>query len=289
MKTHRPHQRAACLLTACGVAVSSALPAAGAEESPYSAGASVALTHDDNLFRSPAAQAIADRRITTSLFGEMDQRSGRHRLLGQASINDNRYRTREELDNLGYRGRLAWTGATAGDISWALSHEASRQLASYGTVADPGFRDANAQSVQQTLASVQLGMWAQWVANATLAHRRVDHTAAAFERERVQLSSVGFGLQWNPVGAVSVSAGPRFTRGRVPLASDGIDRSFERRDIDFGLRWVASGASTLNARLSATRQRSEAQGLADFSGATGQLDWQWAASGRTRLNVALSR
>jgi hypothetical protein len=75
----------------------------------------------------------------------------------------------------------------------------------------------------------------------------------------------------------------------VPLASDGVDRSFRRNDIDFGLHWIVTGQTVLHARLSATRQRGDTPGQVDFNGATGQLDGQWTITGRTRIGLALSR
>ncbi|WP_425259341.1 hypothetical protein ACPOLB_00610 [Rubrivivax sp. RP6-9] len=259
------------------------------EPSPYSLAAGLALVDDDNLFRSPDASAVADRHATATLRAALDQRFGRQQLQGHLAVRGQRYRQQRALDHTGHDGKLAWRGSTAGEVSWALSHESQRQLASYGTVLDPDFRGANLQTVDQTLASAQLGLLAQWVANLALGHRRVDHTAAAFEDERVRLDSVGASLQWNPLGPLSASIGPRATRGQVPGGSDGTARSFHRRDLDVGLRWVATGQSALQARLSLTHQRDDADAQGDFRGATGQVDWQWTVTGRTRLRAALSR
>ena len=278
-------------LILCTVVVALAAPCAAAEpeESPYSATAAIGQTHDNNLFRAAPGQEQADRYISSSIAASADQRWGRQRLQARALVSNNRYHLHDELDNTAYDGRLAWAGSTEGDISWTLSQEGARQLASYVTVLDPTFHGANTQTIDQTQAGLQLGLQAEWVANAALSRRRVDHTAPAFERDRVRLDSAGLGLQWNPLGPLSASIGPRWSRGRVPLASDGVDRSFRRTDIDFGLSWVVTGQSVLHARLSGTRQRPDLSGQADFSGTTGQLDAQWTVSGRTRLSLALSR
>lgn len=277
------------LCAVAGSALAQDGPGTVEQASPYSAGGGLGLEHDDNLFRAPQGLELADRHTIAYVFGKVDQRYGRQRLQAHADLRDNRYRQRRELDNLGYSGKLGWEGSTAGAVSWGLSHETGRKLASYGTVQDPAFRGSNTETIDQTLAGVQLGLEAQWVARLALSHRSVDHTARAFELERVRLDSAGASLQWNPLGPLSASVGPRTTRGRVPTASDGIARTFQRRDLDFGVHWVATGESDLNARLSLTRQRYDTPGQGDFSGATGQVDWQWKASGRTRLGVALSR
>jgi hypothetical protein len=191
------------------------------------------------------------------------------------------------LNNLAYSGKLAWEGSTVGQASWNLSHETDRRLASYGTVQDPSFRGANQETIDQTLAGAQWGLAAQWVARLALGHRRVGHTAQAFELAQVRLDSIGANVQWNPLGPLSVSVGPRATRGRVPLASDGIARAFQRRDLDLGVQWVVTGQSDLRARVSLTQQRYDRPGLGDLDGTTGQIDWLWTASGTTRVALAL--
>lgn len=259
------------------------------EASPYSAGAGLGLEYDDNIFRAPPGQTQSDHHTVAQVFGDIDQTYSRQRLRVHADLRDHRYRERRELNNLGYSGKVAWEGSTEGEVSWALSHETARKLASYGTTLDPAFRGANRETIDQTQANAQLGMQALWVAKMALSHRRVEHTAQAFELERLRLDTVGASVQWNPLGPLSASVGPRTTRGRVPMASDGLERSFQRRDLDFGLRWVATGQSELNARLSLTRQRYDDRNRGDFSGATGQIDWLWTVTGRTRVSAALSR
>lgn len=277
------------LCAAAGTVLAQAGPGTAEEASPYSVGGGLGLEHDDNLFRAPQGVEQADTHTVANVFGAVDQRYGRQRLQANAALRDNRYRDRRELNHLGYSGKLAWEGSTVGDLSWKLSHETDRKLASYGTVQDPAFRGANTETIDQTLAGAQLGLEAQWVARLALSHRRVEHTAQAFELERVRLDSVGASVEWNPLGPLSASVGPRTTRGRVPTASDGIERTFQRRDLDFGVHWTPTGQSDLRARLSLTRQRYDTPGQGDFSGATGQVDWQWAVSGRTRIGAALSR
>jgi hypothetical protein len=282
------HLSIGLLCTVAGSVMAQAGPPA-AESSPYSLGAGLNIEHDDNLFRAPAGQAQADQRRTGQLFGELDQRYGRQRLLAHQTLRDERYQTRHDLDNVGYTAGLGWEGSTEADLSWTLSHEASRRLAAYGTVLDPGFRGSNIETLENTQAGVQLGLLAQWAAHLALSHRRAEYTAVAFELQRVRLNTVGASLQWNPLGPLSASIGPRLTRGHVPTASDGLQRDFQRRDLDFGLHWVATGQSELRSRLSLTRQRYDGPGLGDFDGATGQVDWQWTVTGKTRLHATLAR
>lgn len=265
-----------------------------AETSPYSFGAGLSAGTDNNVFRAPSGQEVSDRYVVASLFAGADQLIGRQRLQANATLRRSQFQQRKDLDNTGYGVQLGWNGATAGDVSWNLSYAANRNLASYATILEPERRIANIETSQQASAGVQLGLVAQWLANATLSHRSIDYSAAAYADDQYRLDSAGFGVQWNPLGPLSATAGPRFTRGRYPQASTAADGTvqpdqFDRHDFDLSLNWVASGASTLSTRMSITRQQYELLNDRDYDGATGQVTWAWTATGKTRVNASISR
>lgn len=267
---------------------------AQAETSPYSLGAGLSAGTDNNVFRAPPGLEVSDRYVVASVFAGADQTIGRQRLQANATLRRSQFQERKDLDNTGYGVQLGWNGATAGDLSWNLSYAANRNLASYATILEPERRIANIETSRQASAGLQLGLLAQWVATATLSHRSIDYSAASYADDRYRLDSVGFGVQWNPLGPLSVTVGPRFTRGRYPQARTAADGTaqpdqFDRRDLDLSLNWMASGASTLSTRLSITRQQYELLSDRDYDGATGQVTWAWAATGKTRVNASISR
>lgn len=269
--------------------------AARAETSPWSLGASVAVTHDNNLFRVPADQAVGDRYTTLALQGALDQSISRQHLQLSAALRDNHYEQRSDLDYRGYGLQLGWNGATAGALSWTLGYAANRNLAAFGSSLTPaGEAVANIETSRQASAGLQLGLVSEWVASVSLNHRTLDYSAPAFAPDSFNQDSIGVGLQWRPLGPLSVTLGPRSTRGRYPQArtlADGtvLADGFDRQDLDLTVGWAASGASQLGARLSLSRQRYKLLSDRDFSGATGQLSWQWQASGLTSLVASLSR
>lgn len=282
-------ERAACACTALLLAA-----AAQAQSSPWSLTAGVTFGHEDNLFRAPAGEEIGATWRSVSLAGSLDETLGRQRVQAEVSVRDNRYGDREDLDNTGYGLQLGWNGATAGNISWRLSAGTDRRLASYATVLTAQRRVANLETTRQAVASAQLGLAAQWVAGLTLSHRRLDYSAEAYATDRYELDSVALSATWQPLGPLSASIGPRFTRGRYPQARQAEDGSFQadgfdRHDLDLALNWAASGASTLSARLSVTRQRYTLLSDRDIDGATGLLSWRWQPTGKTNFSAALSR
>jgi hypothetical protein len=285
----RPLAHAATLMCA-GLLAGGAL----AETGPYKLGAGISFGRDDNLFRAPQGEEVSDRYTTATVFGGIDQPIGRQRLKADLNVRRVEYSERNDLDHTGYGLALGWKGETVGPISWDLSYTARRALASYATVLEAERRISNIETNRQASAGIQLGLQAQWVAGLTFAHRRIDYSAPEYADDQVRVDSVGANVLWNPLGPVSVSVGPRVSRGRYPQARDlggGVFQAdeYDRHDIDFGVKWVPTGASTLNARLSLTRQEFDVLGDRDFSGATGLLSWQWEATGKTKLTTAISR
>ncbi|HSW25667.1 MAG TPA: hypothetical protein VLJ62_23095 [Burkholderiaceae bacterium] len=267
---------------------------AHAESTPFRLGAGVAYDSDDNVFRAPAGQEVSDRYTTLSVFGGIDETESRQRVQGKLKVSRILFQERQDLDHTGGDGLLRWTGETAGPISWDLGYVGRRGLTSYATVVDPQQRVPNVETSQQASAGFQLGMQAQWVAGLNLSHRRIDETAAEFKTDELRLNSAGLNVLWNPLGPVSVSVGPRFSHGRYPLAREvapGVFQAdeFDRGDLDVGLKWVPSGASTLNARLSLTRQTFDVFEDRDFEGATGLISWTWQATDKTKFQAVLTR
>ena len=70
---------------------------------------------------------------------------------------------------------------------------------------------------------------------------------------------------------------------------DGPSLEYRRHDIDLTGTWVASGASTIDARLSFGRQRYEDNSARDFSGTTGSLQWRWKPTGKLNFYTVLLR
>lgn len=276
----------ACLVGFAGLA--------HAELSPYSLGAGLSAGTDDNVFRAPAGQEVSDRYVVGSLSASADQTIGRQRLQASATLRRSQFQERKDLDNTGYGVQLGWNGATADEVAWNLSYAANRTLASYATIVEPERRIANIETSQQASAGLQIGLLAQWLATATLSHRSIAYSAVSYADDQYRLDSVGLGAQWNPLGPLSATVGPRFTRGHYPQARTAANGTaqpdeFVRRDLDLSMNWMASGASTLSARLSITRQQYELLSDRDYEGATGQVIWAWVATGKTRLNASISR
>ena len=209
--------------------------AAHAESTPYSVGAGISYNSDNNLFRAPRGQEVSDRFVIASVFAGVDETISRQRLRANARLRHSWYDERDDLDHNGYSLQLGWDGATANEITWSLAYAANRGLASYSNLVAPALQVRNLETSHQASATLQIGLKAQWVANTTLSHREIKYSAPEFATERLKLDSIGVGVQWNPLGPLSVY----FKQGRAKVElglgrgkKRGDNREDVRREID---------------------------------------------------------
>ncbi|MGY0195450.1 hypothetical protein ACWA7J_10290 [Leptothrix sp. BB-4] len=287
--THPSHGIAALLLAVAAVAC---LPAR-AETSPYWLGASLAVTHDSNLDRAPAGVAgqpvKADTDITTGLRLGLDQPFGRQRLQGRVDLNHHAFRRYGQYDHddhllnarLDWSSADLWSGNVLAETRQALDRtdvNASRTAAGRNLVRTDVFA-----------TTVRLGGPTRYTFDAGLTGTRVSYDTIPSRNVR-QLTGSG-GVTMRPASGLQLRAGARHTRADYPeyvvagVRGDRVSRS----DLDLGTVIEASGASTLNARLSRTRESHEAQLGRDYSAWTGSAGWTWKPSARLAFDTTLTR
>ncbi len=259
---------------------------ASAQTSPWYVGVAQAITRDSNVLRVADGVAATGSTVsTTTLLGGLDQPIGRQRVFGTASVQHNRYSGVDGLDNTGYalRGGLDWS--TAERVSGALSANLNRSLYR-GTPGDaPATAGANIENSRVLDGVVRVGVTTPLTLEAGLNHRTLDYSAAAYATREFSQDTARVAARYRLGGALTLGVGLRHGRGDYPGLAD----TFKRNDLDFTASWQASGASTLNARLSASRARHTAATYLDLDGLTGALNWVWKPTGKMTVNTDLVR
>jgi hypothetical protein len=262
-------------LTAAAVAQS--------EPSPYFIGATLAHARDSNIYRLPAP--IGDTYTSAGLVAGLDQPIGRQRVYANANVRNNRFNERNELDNVSYGVTAGLDWSTIERLSGNVSLAVNENLANYGATLTQ-LAEKNIEKSGQFSARVQYGLASLLSLEGTVSHRRLDYSAPAFANSELTQNAVSVGLKYRPSGALTLGTALRATRGRYP--AQGAD--FDRHDVDLTSVWVATGQSTVNARLSFTKQdNSGTFTQSDFSGATGALGWTWRPTGKLNFTTSLSR
>jgi hypothetical protein len=151
------------------------------------------------------------------------------------------------------------------------------------------FVDRNIQRSRNLGLQTQLGVVTDLSFDAGVSASQDRYSSPSFVSRNVDQVSVNGGLQLRPGSGLTVRLGLRHSNGRYPNASTTSDDKTKRDDVDLSSVIEASGASTLNARLSRTRQSHSLAGVADTRGWTGGLGWNWRPTGKMTYDFTLNR
>ena len=266
-------------------------PVAGASAevpSPFVLGIRQAFSSDSNLFRAPdGGLVVRDTLSSTGLHLGVDTLQGRQHINADLQANANRYRHNKQLDNTDYKAaaRLDWE--TVERISGELSAEQTQSLYR-DTIASVVSTERN--QVRSSAAAFQLrvGLVTLWSFEGGIAASANNYSGATVDNRDLRQRSANAGLRWRPSDALSTRLAYRRTDGSYPSFGAEPD-DFKRDDIDVVTTVDVSGASRLNARISATRERHTVQSQRDSNSWTGALGWHWQPTGKTGIDVELSR
>ncbi|HSV69327.1 MAG TPA: hypothetical protein VLI72_04395 [Methylibium sp.] len=290
--SRRPQSAARTIVLACLLGAL-ASGAAHAQTSPYYLRASQTFSYDSNLFRVPdAAGTESDVISTTALTVGLDQPISRQRLLASATVRGNAYRDNSELNGAGYDLLLGLDWEAASKLSGTARITASQSQAgfeSYGGLAQPqsGRNQERSRLVdlrgQYGGASV-LTLEAQ--ANLT----DISYSSTGFASRERESAMLGAGLRWRPGGPWSFGLMLRRTDGEYPRFSAiaGADE-YTRNDVDLTAEFLPTGASRLSARITHTDEQHDLDASRDFSGVTGELRWNYQATGKLSFMTLLAR
>jgi hypothetical protein len=283
--------------TAVAALLATLLPGARADEpSPYYIGASIAYSHDSNIFRTPTAgvsdpstgQLVlpqADTITSGGLLAGIDQPFGRQHFYASGNLRDNRYSNHSELNNTSYGLNTGLDWSTIERLSGTLAYTTNKNLASYGG-SRLGFQEKNVEHTQKFDASVRYGLVSLLSLEGKYGHSSLDYSAPLFQVNNYNQNAYSLGLIYRPSGILTVGADLRTTKGEYPDISSGL--TFRRNDADLTATWDPTGESHFYGRLSYTRQRYDEPGFTDFNGTTGALSWTYQPTGKLTFVTQLS-
>lgn len=286
--------RSACVTLLAGMATTLPALAQEDERSPWWFGASQTFTHDSNVFRSESGTAEASDVISsTGLLGGIDQPLGRGLLSGSFSVNANRYKHNTQLNNNDHALRLQLDWASVEHLSGDVRVYDRRALYNQPIAGRPVMvRDQLTN--RGAAANVRVGVVTRWTLEGGVAYDEGKHSNDDFSDRDLTQSSVNLGLRFRPSDLFSWRIGARHAEGKYPRFIDPgtgatIGDEFKRDDIDLSSVWSPSSASSLNARVSATKEDHSALSQRSATFWTGALGYDWRPTGKTSFRLLLSR
>jgi hypothetical protein len=261
---------------------------------PYG-GVAQSIGHDSNVFRvRDGARETPDAFFVTSLIGGVNAPVGRQRLYADAALRFTRYQDVKQLDSEGYNLNAGLDWETAGSLSGNLGITARQSIAEFGVGAAAGSTDLNLERAQDLRANLVWGAQQRLGAEVFGSRSNLDYSNDLAASQRLRQSTLGARLRYRPSDLLRFGVGVRTTDGKYPdffAAGPGsfAPLLYDRQDVDFTVSWVPSGASSLDARLSSTRQEYQQDPSRDFSGATGELTWTYVPTGRLTFRTSILR
>jgi hypothetical protein len=276
------------------VAAACALVAAGAQaqSSPFYFRASETLSYDSNVFRVPDSQVRSrDGISSTELTVGIDQPYGRQRWLASAGVTANVYKNQDQLNNTGYDLLLGLDWEALSRWGGDVRIESTQQQANFENYGSQFAVNTskNLEQVNSVRARARYGLVSLWSLEGTFAHRDVNFSDNLFNDREYRQDQLGFGVGYQPSDLLRLGVAARYTDGRYPNGTPTQADKYKRDDVDLTADWKASGLSTLNARISATHENHTPLDVRDFRGVTGSLGWNYRPTGKTTLDLRLSR
>lgn len=270
------------------------------DTAPFYAGGSLGVSHVSNVYRDANAPN-SDTVVSAGLLAGVDKRLGRQHLTLDGSLQNNRYSTNSSLNYRSHsiRGALNWE--TVGNLSGVLSAKSDRSMADFNIGNTERVFEKNIESNDEYQAMARLGVATRYTLEGGWTYRRRNFSAWQYDRFAYRQNTSSLGIYATPAGNVRLGLVGRRTKGKNPPIralnpiTQQLDEVFSpndytRDDIDFTTRWNVGGDSTLNTRVSRSKTKnSETQFRRDFSGTTGSIGWNWAASAKLQLNAQYSR
>jgi exopolysaccharide biosynthesis operon protein EpsL len=308
-KCHRrSRQRAARITCVVCVVSGGVLLSAGkvsAETGGFVPYVSVAVTHDDNLFRlsgdaDTAAILGTDRRADTyrvvEAGADLGAQISRQRLSLHGDLMQTRFSRFGFLDNDGGSARARWDWSVLSGANGRLGYDYRRSLASLETQsAGRNIRgDGNAYGEADLRIAhrlrLRLGASERNVQNSLDAQRILDVRATTVESALHLLSVPPQGVEAEPN---YLGLRIRSTRGDYPTAqivdTTTVDNSYEEREAGAVAGWRFADNSLLEAFAGHTERDYHQLPARDFAGTTGRLDYNWQVSGKTSVIALLWR
>ena len=265
------------------------------DPSPYYLGVSQGFTHESNVFRSPNGRS--DTYSSTSLLGGLDQRIGRQRVFGTATVSANRYFNEKQLDNTSYllAAGLDWetVNKLSGNLNAGLSQNLAAPVAS-GVV--PG-ETRNIARTESVGATIRYGGASLLTLQGTLGYARARQSDPTFTTGNSRSQTGSLGLVYSPGGPLRLGVAGRLTRTEIPqalfdpFAGTYQSNTLDGKHLDFTVDYRLSGIVDASTRLSYTRQTNSNPLISgsDFSGLTGSANVAYRWTGKTSFNLSLGR
>ncbi|HEY8117834.1 MAG TPA: XrtB/PEP-CTERM-associated polysaccharide biosynthesis outer membrane protein EpsL [Methylophilaceae bacterium] len=258
------------------------------------------IRFEDNLFRLsdsvdassfPGKPSKSDLIYSANAGIKIDKPYAQQRFQLDLVATQNKYQNNSFLDFTGLDYRAAWLWHLTPHISGTVLAEQDQQLVNFADFR--AFNDSNVQTNQVRVFNIdgEVGSGLHLIGGLLDVRSRNSQNFTAVGNY-VQRGGE-YGIKYIAPSDSWISLVQRETqgeyRGRIldPVAQ--LDTGFEESETEAKLNWKLTGKSTIDARLSYLDRSHDHFSQRDYSGMTGKVEYQWAATGKLQFNASLAR
>lgn len=258
--------------------------------------ASEDIQRDSNPFRlsdSANTQAVigtasrSDTIAVTTLGFKINKPVGLQRFEFDANVEDHRYKRFTSLDFTGVNYAAAWRWSFTPALHGSLTSD--RRVYVDNTADLQNFGQLNRRTARSTLFDAEYEVDGAWRALGGVFERVSTSSQPTFAGDsKVRGLEVGA----RRVFSSGTSLAYRFRNGSgdySDLRSAVPVGGFKDREHEVRLDWAPSGKTTVLARLARFDRAHDNVSARDFSGVVGQLDVNWAVTGKTSVTWGAAR
>jgi hypothetical protein len=218
----------------------------------------------------------------------LDQNLGRQQLTGEANVGLNRYKNNSQLNGASRAVKLLLDWATVERLSGQLGAE-NNESAYLNQGSTTVYAGRNNITTSLLYLNAQLGGVTPLTLEGGVAANQSRYSAAQFNNQNVQQTSVNVGARYTRKPGESVRIGVRQTLGRYPDYSAVESNDFKRTDLELTAASGTGGKSALDLRLAYGQQTYSIQSQQSTNQWTGAAHWVWQPTGKLQLSTQISR
>ncbi len=241
--------------------------------------------YESNILRAKDGFGRDSPVSTSGIDVHMDESWGRQHFRGGAGLAHQKFWNQDLLTNNPYSldGELDWSAT--GLVEGELGGDRRRQLFVYSQAGDEFER--NMEELSRAWFRVRKGVVTKLTLEGGINAFDRRFSSDATRSAQRYVAGQG-GVRYQPSPDLWVRSIFRYTKGTFPERTASGD-DYIRRDVELGANWRPSGASSLEARLSAGRESHSLTTVRSVDVWAAGLSWRWQASGKMGLSLSLDR
>lgn len=249
--------------------------------------------YDSNLYRVGEGRTGPngkkhDNVTTTSAGLRFNQTYSRQRLSAALGMKRNRYSVNSNLDHTAHDARAAWDWELGKRWSGRFSYDDIEQLAAFDDFVDT---ERSINTYRRMAGEARFKWHPSWsvglgIDDATNRFTGVTRRGSEFDARTTILS-----FNWHPRSGNRLGVSYHDTDGTYinRPSAPGSTRDYRQREVRLNTLWQMTGAIRMSGYVGQTRRTHDLAPNRDFRGATGRIEFDWEATGKLGVNLALRR